>query len=378
MTLPPLHKSTIVFLVLVTIVLLLVNIPGRLVCAPGIRSCRESQYGPDFACGEDSCRHGWPSPFLLREPIQLSTSPLLRLSVWRLSEGITDWSWWALAADILAGAVILVVAGGAFEFWRRRRGHLQLCVTDVLVIVALVACGFSYWATLENERRRQAGVVRELVKSGSLFDENEAEWSVGGPSWLREWLGDQPFAVSDRIASICVTGEGLANLPKLPNLMVVRVDPPLTNQQLDSLRELPKLDALVMSFAMVSHEKKGKHRYRETIADEEPDVRLPPLPHLRGLNLCQASFCGEGLEHLRDIEVLDLTETAISDNAMLKFELMRNLKSLSLAGTDITDIGLEHLKGLGQLRELWLEGTEVTPEGIKRLQRALPNCKIKQ
>ena len=65
---------------------------------------------------------------------------------------------------------------------------------------------------------------------------------------------------------------------------------------------------------------------------------------------------------------------------MPKFEAMRNLKSLSLAGTKITDAGLEHLKGLTQLRSLWLgrevRPEQVTPEGIRRLQRALPNCKI--
>ena len=127
MALPKLRVSTIVFLVLVAAGLLLANIPGRLVYAPGIRSCSDGKYGPHFECGEDSCRHGWPSSFLLREPTELPTSPFWRLSVWRLSEGIAGWSWWGLAADVLTGVALLVVVGGAFEFSRRRRGRFQIC-----------------------------------------------------------------------------------------------------------------------------------------------------------------------------------------------------------------------------------------------------------
>ena len=40
--------------------------------------------------------------------------------------------------------------------------------------------------------------------------------------------------------------------------------------------------------------------------------------------------------------------------------------------------GLEHLKGLTNLRTLDLRETWVTNEGVKKLQGALPNCKIQQ
>jgi hypothetical protein len=34
------------------------------------------------------------------------------------------------------------------------------------------------------------------------------------------------------------------------------------------------------------------------------------------------------------------------------------------------------LRGLTRLRSLYLEGSRVSAEGVKRLQRALPNCRI--
>ncbi len=43
----------------------------------------------------------------------------------------------------------------------------------------------------------------------------------------------------------------------------------------------------------------------------------------------------------------------------------------------MTDRGLAHLMGLTQLQYLILEGcVRVTEAGVKKLQQALPNCKI--
>jgi hypothetical protein len=49
---------------------------------------------------------------------------------------------------------------------------------------------------------------------------------------------------------------------------------------------------------------------------------------------------------------------------------------LNLIGTRVTDSDLVQLKGLTQLRALHLTSTNVTDEGVKKLQQALPNCKI--
>jgi hypothetical protein len=42
----------------------------------------------------------------------------------------------------------------------------------------------------------------------------------------------------------------------------------------------------------------------------------------------------------------------------------------------VNDYGLEHLKELTSLEVIQLGGTKVTNDGVKRLQEALPECKI--
>ena len=42
----------------------------------------------------------------------------------------------------------------------------------------------------------------------------------------------------------------------------------------------------------------------------------------------------------------------------------------------MTDAGLEHLQRMKQLIEIYLGGTRVTAAGVKKLQQALPNCRI--
>ncbi len=55
---------------------------------------------------------------------------------------------------------------------------------------------------------------------------------------------------------------------------------------------------------------------------------------------------------------------------------MPDLRNLDLDGMNITDADLQYILPLVQLRHLNLSYTKVTGAGVKRLQEALPNCKI--
>jgi Leucine-rich repeat (LRR) protein len=94
-----------------------------------------------------------------------------------------------------------------------------------------------------------------------------------------------------------------------------------------------------------------------TDADLKPlkELDVPPFSALNLLYIGKTQVTDAGLEHLKGLS---------------------NLHRLWFYGTQITDAGLEALKGLEHLQELHLEGTKVTEAGVKKLQQALPNCKI--
>jgi len=81
-------------------------------------------------------------------------------------------------------------------------------------------------------------------------------------------------------------------------------------------------------------------------------------------------------EMLSELHSLSLGGTQVTDAGLEHLKGMSQLQHLYLNNTHVTDAGLEHLKGLTQLQELLLSGTQVTNEGVRKLQHALPNCKI--
>jgi Leucine-rich repeat (LRR) protein len=87
-----------------------------------------------------------------------------------------------------------------------------------------------------------------------------------------------------------------------------------------------------------------------------------------------------GLAHLaglNQLQWLNLDRTQITDGGLAGIAGLTQLQSLNLDRTQITDAGLAHLAGLTQLRDLRLRNNpQVTDEGVKKLQQALPKCRI--
>ena len=78
-------------------------------------------------------------------------------------------------------------------------------------------------------------------------------------------------------------------------------------------------------------------------------------------------------------EVLELSGTDTTDEVLAeKVKGLTNLKWLYLSDTKSTVAVVVHLKGLTNLRSLYLSYTKITDAGLKDLQKALPDCRIKQ
>ncbi len=93
----------------------------------------------------------------------------------------------------------------------------------------------------------------------------------------------------------------------------------------------------------------------------------------------QLAVTDAGLEHLKTLSSLTflcLGVTDITDAGLVHLEALSKLEELGIGGTQVTDAGLVHLKTLSSLTLLDLGAPRVTDEGVKKLQQALPNCKI--
>jgi len=106
---------------------------------------------------------------------------------------------------------------------------------------------------------------------------------------------------------------------------------------------------------------------------------LKVLKELGVLGLDDTHVTDAGLKDIRilkELGTLGLDDTHITDVGLENLEGLTNLEYLDLTGTQVSDEGLQHLKGLAKLEHLDLSDTHVTPQGIKELQEALPNCLI--
>ena len=113
------------------------------------------------------------------------------------------------------------------------------------------------------------------------------------------------------------------------------------------------------------------------------DAGLEPLKDLTALQYLyiEGPVTDAGLKHLNglsDLQSLSLDSTNVTDAGLEHLKGLTTLKKLRLDTPRITDAGREHLKGLTNLQLLDLSGTNVTDEGVKKLQQALPNCKIER
>ena len=95
-----------------------------------------------------------------------------------------------------------------------------------------------------------------------------------------------------------------------------------------------------------------------------------------GVDLSRAQTEHAGWENIECATGQALFDNKLNDADLEHLSALKTVQSLNLDGTKVTDAGLEHLKALSQLQSLDVENTLVTDAGVKKLQQALPNCKI--
>ena len=221
------------------------------------------------------------------------------------------------------------------------------------------------------------------VKSIDLASRNITD------AWLERHLRGVPQLESLDLGLSKVTDAGLEDLKGLTKLQWLNLGhTQVSDAGLEHLQGLTNLQSLFLD---------------DTKVTDAGLEHLKGLTKLQRLNLWQTKVTDAGLEHLKgltNLQSLGLLGTKVTDAGLERLKRLSNLQSLGLEDTQVTDAGLEHLKGLTKLQSLKLmstkvtavgvehlsgftklrfldlRATKVTDEGVKKLQQALPECKI--
>jgi hypothetical protein len=249
----------------------------------------------------------------------------------------------------------------------------QYSLRTLLIFVTFFAVACSWFAVKMQQAKRQREAVEAILKAGGEvaydYQCNESdEFTMpdkepSGPAWLRKIIGDDSlhtvvYAHLENDALMLY----LKDLNKIRFLILSGSE--ITNIGLEQLKGLTQLQWLQLSNPNVTdtglRQLKGLTQLKRLVLGV--NVTDTGVEHLKGLSQLKELFLRSpnvtdaGLEHLKDLTQLQRLAISLSPN--------------------VTDAGLEHLKGLTQLTNLILLGTRVTDEGKKKLQQALPNCKI--
>ena len=101
--------------------------------------------------------------------------------------------------------------------------------------------------------------------------------------------------------------------------------------------------------------------------------RLPAFAGMRSLSLRETKVMGPGLRYLpASLESLDLTDTKVTQDALIRLPWLPSLVSLDLNRLLLDDGVVEALGRIASLRKIELDGTGITDEGVRRLLELNP------
>jgi Leucine-rich repeat (LRR) protein len=139
----------------------------------------------------------------------------------------------------------------------------------------------------------------------------------------------------------------------------------LTDVNVESLSALTQLEVLNMGGALVT---------------DAGMKALEPLVNLQALDLSRMDITAQGLEPLTKLPKLRRVSlwhsVRVDDKAAQYLLRMKTLEVLDLSDTNVTDALLDQLAGMKQLKTLFVAGAKVTQERVERFRKARPDCRV--
>lgn len=167
------------------------------------------------------------------------------------------------------------------------------------------------------------------------------------------------------IANTAITDTGLVYLKSLTTLRTLNVQGcKLSDKALETLSARTELATLLAGGNLTDTGLRSLH----------------PLSKLTSASFTADGPTGSGLDSLikfsPNLGTLLTENFKVNDNDVGSLKSLGNLRVLGLINAPLTDGCVDKLSELKNLTQLILQGTQVSADGLRRLQAALPNCKI--
>lgn len=115
-----------------------------------------------------------------------------------------------------------------------------------------------------------------------------------------------------------------------------------------------------------------------SVNDDAIALMLRRAPNLKILSLQETKIDGSGFSEVHDcnLEVLDISDTAVDDQDIVQLAQCPRLVNLDVSGTRVSDICVEAISNCKNLKVIDLGRTFVTEQGIKRLRENRPSLRV--
>ena len=364
-----LYTATIVFMLALAVALVLPNVMGDVVVSPDAHWQTNVLYQRGVS---PHLEHGWPLVYLWRKPPGINKRAIKRnYTLWGVYESIRRFSPERLWVNFAVGVAMVVGGGWLFNRWlahrsnRGRRRLWQFGLGELAIGVAILGAALGFIARERYRHARELGALNEMLQIASqegrsLAIEQRIAVAPSGPTWLRDLLGDAPFAGADAVVELRdLSVQEMQLVDRFPRLTSVSCNASFGPVDLSKLASCTRLERL-----------EAENSFPTEI------IRVPPLPRLRGLFVSRTRARIEGIGQLPNLEVLDATRTSFDDEAAKHLPGLQRLETLLLERTLITDAALPALKNCRGLKTLSLPDA-MSEEAVRELREALPNCQIR-
>jgi hypothetical protein len=261
---------------------------------------------------------------------------------------------------------------------KRPRRRWQFTLRGLLLLVLVIAVGLFVYREFDPYLR-QEHTAALIARLGGSYQTRE-----GGNWWLR--LFGRTHNIIEVDISKCDHPDAyVAAIAELPAIeMLVVGGPTFKDEHAQQLQRLRTLRCLVLDTTSVSNE--AVVRLRESLRNTDvvttqrsAGAALANKGVLVANMFAAIRFTDADavyLKTLKELTLLRLEDTEITDAALENITALNKLEVLWLSRTGVTDAGLDYLKGLTELRWIKLDSTRVTAAGVAKLKQALPQCRI--